>query len=288
MTGYGAGQSTHEGVLVKVEVRAVNHRFLDTSIRTPREFPGFENRVKDALKERVSRGRISVTVDVGREGDSVRLVVDESLAAGYSEVLRELADRHGLPLATDALSLAQLPDLVRRESLETDPAVAQVALDEALRCALEQLLEMRLVEGRSLQADLAARIAHVDELLDRIDRAAAGVSEQVRDRLHARLARLVPEGVDVDAGRVAQEVALLADRADIVEELVRFRAHNEAFRAFLEKEEPVGKRLDFLLQEMNREVNTIGSKSQEATIAHLVVEVKEEIERLREQVQNIE
>jgi uncharacterized protein (TIGR00255 family) len=288
MTGYGAGQSTHEGVLVKVELRAVNHRFLDTSIRTPREFPGFENRVKEALKERLGRGRVSVTVDAGRESDAVRLVVDEPLAAGYAEVLRQLGERHGLPLAVDALSLAQLPDLVRREAAELDPGAAEAALDAALAAAIGQLEEMRAAEGRALQEDLTARVAHVDELLDRIEQAGQGAAEQVRERLRTRLARLLPDGLPVDEDRVAQEVALLADRADIVEELVRFRAHNRAFRAFLEKEEPVGKRLDFLLQEMNREVNTIGSKSQDAGLAHLVVEVKEEIERLREQVQNIE
>jgi uncharacterized protein (TIGR00255 family) len=288
MTGYGAGQSTRDGVLVKVELRAVNHRFFDPSIRTPREFPGFESRVKDALKAHVARGRVSVTVEVGREADRPGLTVDEALAAEYWQVLRSLGEKHGLPPAADALALAQLPDLLHREAPAPDPDAAAAALDEALDVALGQLAEMRAAEGRALEADLAARVAHVEELLDRIERAAAGAAEQVQVRLRERLARLLGDAGSVDADRLAQEVALLADRADIVEELVRFRAHDRAFLEFLGREEPVGKRLDFLLQEMNREVNTIGSKSQDAGIAHLVVEVKEEIERLREQVQNIE
>lgn len=288
MTGYGAGQSTHEGVLVKVELRSVNHRYLDTSIRIPREFPGWEGRVKDALKGRLSRGRLTVAVEVGREAEAARLVVDDALAAEYREVLRRLQTEHDLAAPADALSFAQLPDVVRRETVELSEEAAERSLDEALQLALEQLAAMRESEGRALHDDLSRRIARLSEVLDGIGTAASGASDRVLARLRDRVDRLLGEGGAADPDRLAQEVALLADRADITEELVRFRAHNQAFLNFLEAGEPVGKRLDFLLQEMNREGNTIGSKSQDAGIAHLVVEMKEEIERLREQVQNIE
>ncbi|GJM44937.1 MAG: hypothetical protein DHS20C21_17790 [Gemmatimonadota bacterium] len=288
MTGYGAGQAVHEGVLVKIELRSVNHRFFDPSIRLSRDFQGLEGRVKDALKQRVARGRVSATIDIGAESESTRLVLDAELANEYRTLFQSLEETHGFPLQTDAVTFAQLPDLVRRESRELPEEAVEKALDSALEVAVEQLAEMRRQEGEALGRDLSQRLQRLDGLLDSIEQAAAGAAEKVRDRIMDRVTKLVPDGLQVDPDRIAQEVALLADRADIVEELVRFRAHNDAFRAFLQKGEPVGKRLDFLLQEMNREVNTIGSKSSEAGIAHLVVEVKEEIERLREQVQNIE
>ncbi len=289
MTGYGAGQSTHEGVLVKVELRAVNHRFFDPSIRISRDFQGFESRVKEALKARVARGRVSATVDVVAEnGTGDHLVLDERLAAEYRTLLRVLEEKHGIPVAADSVTFAQLPELVRKEGRELADEAVEHALGAAVETALGQLLEMREREGEALEVDLKARVGRIGELLDTIQATAKNAAEQVRDNLLRKIERLVPDSVDVDADRLAQEVAILAERADIVEELVRFRAHNEAFLAFLAKGEPVGKRLDFLLQEMNREVNTIGSKSSDARIAHLVVEVKEEIERLREQVQNIE
>jgi uncharacterized protein (TIGR00255 family) len=266
----------------------VNHRFFDSSIRISREFQGLESRVKDGLKERVSRGRVSATVDIGTDAERSRLVLDDALAEEYRTLFQLLEEKHGFPLKTDAVTFAQLPDLVRRESREISTEAAETALAAALGEAVEQLAEMRASEGAALGRDLTARVKRLGELLDSIEQAAAGAAERVRDRILERVAKLVPDVAGVEPDRLAQEVALIADRADIVEELVRFRAHNEAFLAFLQKGEPVGKRLDFLLQEMNREVNTIGSKSSDAGIAHLVVEVKEEIERLREQVQNIE
>jgi uncharacterized protein (TIGR00255 family) len=288
MTGYGAGESTHEGVLVKVELRAVNHRFFDPSIRISRDFQGLESRVKDALKERFSRGRISASVDVSWESGGSHLVLDEDLADEYRMLLRILEEKHGLEVAADAVAFSQLPDLVRREAREIPDGAVERALDESLAAATDQLLSMRVREGEALGRDLEARVRRLGELLVSVEKASVGASEVVRDRLRERVGRLVPDGVEVQSERLEQELALLAERADVTEELVRFRAHNEAFLAFLGKGEPVGKRLDFLLQEMNREANTIGSKSSDAALAHLVVEMKEEIERLREQVQNIE
>jgi uncharacterized protein (TIGR00255 family) len=190
--------------------------------------------------------------------------------------------------AGDAVAFAALPDLVRRETPELPARAVEAALAQSVGAALDQLLAMRSAEGMALRNDLVERIGRIERLLDGVEEEAKGQSAKVRERLEERIANLLPEGTSPDPERLATEVAILADKADIVEELVRFRAHDQAFLEFLERDEAVGKRLDFLLQEMNREINTIGSKSVSARIAHLVVDVKEEIERLREQVQNIE
>jgi uncharacterized protein (TIGR00255 family) len=288
MTGFGAGEATREGVLAKVELRAVNHRFFDPSIRIPRDWTGLEGRVKERIRGTVSRGRVTVSVEIEAERQAEQLVLDEALAEEYRTVLRILEEKHGFTSAGNALDFAQLPDVVRRESRRLPEEVVAAVVDEALVAALEQLGAMREREGAALRTDLESRLARLGAVLDEIEKEAADASADVRERLRQRVAALVPEGVEPDAERLATEIALLAEKADITEELVRFRAHNEAFAGFLAGGEAVGKRLDFLLQEMNREANTIGSKSSSAGIAHRVVELKEEIERLREQVQNIE
>lgn len=288
MTGFGAGEASSGSAVVKVELRAVNHRFFDPSIRISRDWQGLEGRVKEGLKARVARGRITTSVDVEAEAGGNHLVVDEALAAEYGTVLATLAEKHGLRGAPNALDFAQLPDVVRRTTPTLEEASVVAALDEALGQALDQLDAMRDREGAALNADLTARLATIAGHLDSIQANSADSVERARDRLRERVAALLPDGVSPDPDRLATEVAIFAEKADITEELVRFRAHLEAFAGFLASSESVGKRLDFLLQEMNREANTIGSKSAAAEIAHLVVELKEEIERLREQVQNIE
>lgn len=288
MTGYGAGQGARGAVLARVELRSVNHRFLDVAMRISRDFAGLEDRVRDRLRSALARGRVSVTVDVEAGGAAGHLVLDEALAGEYRTILRILEEKHGLAAAADSLTFAQLPDVVRRESPKYAAEDVEAALDEALDAALGQLDAMRRAEGEALRRDLMARLDRLDEVLASVERAAVGASERMQRKLRERVAALVPEGVAPDAERLATEIALLAEKADITEEIVRFRAHVAALREFLGKGEAVGRRMDFLLQEMNREANTIGSKSASADIAHLVVEAKEEIERLREQGQNVE
>jgi uncharacterized protein (TIGR00255 family) len=288
MTGYGAGQATVENVLARVELRAVNHRFFDAQIRISRDHAGLETRVRELLAERIERGRVSATVDLESEAGRNTLTLDERLADQYRQIVGALRDRLGVDRAGDAVAFAALPDLVRRETPELPARAVEAALAQSVGAALDQLLAMRSAEGMALRNDLVERIGRIERLLDGVEEEAKGQSAKVRERLEERIANLLPEGTSPDPERLATEVAILADKADIVEELVRFRAHDQAFLEFLERDEAVGKRLDFLLQEMNREINTIGSKSVSARIAHLVVDVKEEIERLREQVQNIE
>jgi uncharacterized protein (TIGR00255 family) len=266
----------------------VNHRFLDPAIRIPRDHAGFEDRIRERLRSALSRGRVAVTVDVETPSGAGHVVLDEGLAAEYRTVLRILEEKHGLRVSGDALAFAQLPDVVRRETPSVTESDVEGALNAALDAALAQLEAMRRKEGLVLRADLSARLDRLGGIVGSIERAAAGASERVRDRLRERVAALVPDGAAPDPDRLAAEIAILAEKADITEEVVRFRAHLDAFRDFLDAGEAVGRRMDFLLQEMNRETNTIGSKSASADVAHLVVEAKEEIERLREQGQNVE
>lgn len=288
MTGFGTGESTRGDVRVKVEIRTVNHRHFDPSIRISRNFTAWEGRVRELLAARLSRGRISVTVDVESDAEGSTFVLDEKVAADYLQMFQFLRDRFGMQGAVDPVLFAQLPEVLQRSGGPTPEETAPEVLDEAVRHALEEVESMRRVEGEALHRDLSDRIQRMNENLDRIERASVDSTVRVRQRLEERVAAIVPAGMEPDAERLATEIALLAEKADISEELVRFRAHNDAFRGFLAKKEPVGKRLDFLLQEMNREANTIGSKAMNAEIAHRVVELKEDIERLREQVQNVE
>lgn len=288
MTGYGAGEATRSGITVQVELRAVNHRYFDPSIRVSRNFAGWENRVRELLAARIARGRITVNVEVESDAPGAAVILDEKVAGEYSRILQFLRDRFDVSGPVDPVSFAQLPDVLRRNGGPSAGEVGDEALVEAVGKALAELDAMRRAEGEALARDLESRIAKIGATLDAIGGHAEETPARVRKRLEERIAVLVPPGVAPDAERLATEVALLAEKSDIAEEIVRFRAHNDAFLGYLRKSEPVGKRLDFLLQEMNREANTIGSKALQAEIAHRVVELKEEIERLREQVQNIE
>jgi uncharacterized protein (TIGR00255 family) len=215
------------------------------------------------------------------------VVLDEKMAGEYVQLIHFLRDRFQVSGAVDPVAFAQLPDLLRRNGAAAED-VGEDVLIEALGAALDELDAMRRAEGAALAKDLEARVHRIESSLNELERLAGDAPERFRKRLEEKIAALVPPGISPDAERLAVEVALLAEKTDIVEEIVRFRAHDQAFLGFLRRREPVGKRLDFLLQEMNREANTIGSKAMNAEVSHRIVEVKEEIERLREQVQNIE
>jgi len=288
MTGFGAGQATRAGALARVELRSVNHRYLDVQLRISRDYAGLETRVRERVGAVVSRGRVSVSVEVAPEGGAGTLVLDLDLVREYCTIFSALKEKLGIVSAPDPVAVSQLPDVLRRDTAAVAEDIATEAVEVALADALEQLATMRRTEGAALHRDLAARVARVEAVGRKLAALASGAPDRVRKRLEERIAMLVPDGVVLDPGRLAMEVAVLAEKSDISEELVRLSAHDAAFLELLERDEAVGKRLDFLLQEMNREVNTIGSKSTDVEVAHLVVELKEEIERLREQVQNVE
>ena len=292
MTGFGSADGEVGGARVSVEVRSVNHRFFSPSIKLPGALARWEGDVRDAMRRGVTRGHVTLSARFDRDESesATTLPIDESRFASYVTQLRALQDRYALADTLDVSAILRLPDVfvtgAAREELTADAGLQLVAIVEG---AVASLLAMRATEGGRLVAYLDERLLVIEGALARVSvRAPARVIEQ-RDRLRTAVKDLT-EGLAVDERRLAQEIALLADRLDVQEELSRFGAHIDAFRAALASAQPdgVGKRLGFLLQEMLREANTTGSKGNDAAIVADVLLVKEELERVREQVENLE
>ncbi len=287
MTGFGAGRAATGGEEIDVEVKSVNHKFCEVKARLPRELSALELEVTRAVKERLARGGVEVTARRGAAGGELAPRVDEALAEAYARSFEALRARLGLKGAVTLADVIGADGVVRLEERQVDPAAGRQALLGALAGALDALVAMRAREGEALGRDLAARLSTVEELVARIAAEAPRVVEAYRGRLAERVEELT-RGVPIDPARLAQEVALLADRTDVAEEMTRLHSHVAQARALLASGEPAGRKLDFLVQEMHREANTIGSKSQSAELAGVVVALKAEIERMREQVQNVE
>jgi uncharacterized protein (TIGR00255 family) len=289
MTGFGAADGVVGGGRVSVEVRSVNHRFFSPSIKLPGLLARWEGDVRDAMRKKVTRGHVTLSARFERDAEAEVSPIDETRFAAYVTQLRSLQQRYGLADTLDVGTVLRLPEVfagVSREELAPDAGPELVGIVDR---AVDALLAMRTDEGARLVSYLGERLAVIESALDRIAlRAPQRVVEQ-RDRLRAAVRELT-EGVTVDDHRLAQEIALLADRLDVAEELSRFRAHIAAFRGALDTPQPdgVGKRLGFLLQEMLREANTTGSKGNDSAIVADVLQVKEELERIREQVENLE
>ncbi|MBA3671767.1 MAG: YicC family protein [Gemmatimonadaceae bacterium] len=289
MTGFGSADGEVGGGRVSVEVRSVNHRYFSPSIKLPNVLGRWEGEVRDAIRRGVARGHVTLTARFEREESGEPLPIDEARFAGYVTQLRALQQRYALSGDLDVGTVLRLPDVFATAPREELPVEAGAQLVDIVERAVDALLAMRYAEGARLAEYLVERLGVVQESLDRIAvRAPARVVEQ-RDRLRESVRELT-EGLAVDEGRVAQEIAFLADRLDVQEELSRFRAHVAAFHAALQAPEPdgVGKRLGFLLQEMLRETNTTGSKGNDTVVVSEVMRIKEELERIREQVENLE
>ncbi|MGD0526998.1 MAG: YicC/YloC family endoribonuclease [Polyangiaceae bacterium] len=287
MTGFGLGEVPFGGGRLAVEIRGVNHRFLDVRVRVPRELGDLAAFVEQVAREKLTRGRYEVALRVDGVGLGAPVLDRERARAAFralSELRDELAPGTEVPLSL----LGSIPDLF------VSPADREIdRLREAARGAFEASVKaldaMRAQEGKALGEDLMKRLASVRRLARDVERRAPDVVEAHRKRLRERAERLrVSTDIDVDPGRLEQEIALFAERSDICEELTRLESHCAQFGALLASEDAVGRRLDFLLQEMAREANTVGAKSPDAQISHAVVEVKADIERMREQVQNVE
>lgn len=288
MTGYGRGQApAGEGYWV-VELRTVNSRFLDPHLRLPSGLIGLEERVKKYLGERLSRGRASLTLtSSGAVQAPPRLVLNRPLVREYRRVLDELREELGSDLDPGLAPYLSNRDLILAEEEAPDLEALWAQVLPALDEAINQAEAMRATEGAALAQDLAERLERLEALFNQAAARAPEIVENYRLRLGERLAKLM-EIPEVEPQRLALEVAVIADKCDITEEAVRAKSHLEQFRAFLQAPEPVGRKLDFLLQELNREANTMGSKSPDAEASQLIVELKAELERVREQVQNIE
>lgn len=288
MTGFGSGQATKAGESLAVELKSVNHKFCEVKVRLPRELGGLDALVQKAVKDRVARGAVEVSVRrAARTGTGLVPQADLGLAKEYRRAWSELAAALGVPDEVRLRDIALLPNVIRAEEPQVNLDDATGALEQALALALDGLTAMRGKEGDSLKADLSARLALVSATVAELVGLAPKAVEEYRARLAEKIAELA-KGVTVDPQRLAQEVAFFAERTDVAEEMTRLHSHLAQFQALLSAKEPVGRKMDFLVQEMHREVNTTGSKSQHPEISSRIVALKAELERIREQVQNVE
>jgi uncharacterized protein (TIGR00255 family) len=288
MTGFGAGRARAGEEETSVEIRAVNHKHLEVKVRLPRELVSLEPLVLRAVRTRCARGAVEVSI---RRSSNVPTgavpTVDAAMARAWRAALAEVARAANLPDAPTVAQIATQAGVVRMDEAGADVEAAAQALEKAVGLALDGLVTMREREGQALAADLAVRAERVAALAREVAAIAPGTVEAYRLRLQERLEELL-RGVPLDQARIVQETAVFAERTDVAEEATRLVAHLDAFRQLLASPEPAGRRMDFLVQEMHREVNTTGSKSQSLEVSSRVVELKAELERIREQVQNVE
>lgn len=297
MTGFGAASRTTPAGTLSVELRSVNSRHLKLNFRMPAGTDAWEAPLRDGLAGKLKRGNVDVTVRVAEDGEEgrssgvagTRYRLDESRLEGYLSALRRAQQKYDLAGELTLELLSRCDRLLIEESQDRLEAVPVGLVLECVQEAAAELVEMRRQEGRRLEADLRSRLAAIERLLGEVETRTPARLEAERDRLRLAV-RELSEGVEIDEERLAREIAILADRWDISEEAVRARSHLQAFAELLEvaEDEPVGKRLGFLSQELLREVNTIGAKANDAAISHHVVEAKNELESMREQIENVE
>ncbi len=288
MTGFGRGEAERNGLQATVELTSVNGRYRETQIRLPRGFNALEPHFKELLANSFSRGKITCTL-AWESGPAAmgRVTLNEQMAAMYQEVFRQIKDKMDIPGEMSVSDFVTLPDIFAYEPVEPDADLVREIAEEALLEAIEALREMRRVEGEKLLADLRERLALIAGTVAEIETKSDNHVEEYRKKLKSRIKELFGEN-GYDPQRLAEEVAYLAERSDITEECVRLKIHTENFTDALNGSGAVGRRLNFLMQEMNREANTIGSKAGSAEISTMVVTIKEELEKIREQIQNIE
>lgn len=289
MTGFGRGETTENGITATVEIKSLNSRYLDVSTRLPQRLQDRELEAKELVQEYVNRGKINITVNVS-EADSAgpSIAVDTNKVVGYSKIIKELKEAAGIDEPITIRDITQFNDVfINKEEdeqiLEEKWKVAEKALQEALR----SLLKMRTQEGDQLKNDLIDRIDFIDENIEIITKETNGRADETREKLLERINNLIDED-KIDPERLEMEVAILVDKMDVTEEIVRLRSHLKFFKEAVEQPEPAGRQLNFLTQEINRELNTIGSKANNSEIAQYVVKCKEALEQIREQVQNVE
>ncbi len=289
MTGYGRAEVNDVSIHFSIEIRSLNNRYLDVQVKTPRTLAAMEPKIKKCVQERFSRGRFDIVVSRNGEQEKTgRLIVNEALAGQYIGILRDLKARYGLTGDVDLPTVAALQDIVTLTEAKEDPEALWQVLSGGLTKALDELEGMRTEEGSILAKEISERLDAVEQLILNIRTKAPTLVVNAQKRMTETLSRLLNELPD--PARVSQEIAILAERTDITEELTRLGSHIGQFRTLLKTRSPegVGRKLDFLIQEMGREVNTIASKSMNAEISLDVVESKAELEKIREQVQNIE
>ncbi len=288
MTGFGRGKDVLGGKEITVEVKSVNHRYFEFSARVPRAYGFLEERAKTRMQSAISRGKVEVSIAVLTvEGNSTDVLINEELVESYVSALRKVGEAHGIPDDLSLSTIAGLPDVFTVRKVEDDEEQIWALVSPVLDTAVERFVGMRETEGQRIKEDLLDKLARIEADVKVVEESSPKRVEEYRERLYQKLKEVLADA-RIEEQRVLTEAAIFAEKVAVDEETVRLRSHIAQFRQILESSDPVGRKLDFLVQEMNREANTIGSKAQDVTIARTVVEIKSEIEKVREQIQNLE
>lgn len=288
MTGYGRGQQIVDGREITVEIKSVNHRYFEFSARVPRAYGYLEEKLKSFVQGKVARGKVEVGVTIFNiEGKDAQIEVNQSIAIGYIEALRKANETIGL---NDDLSLSQLirlPDIFNVVKTTEDEEIIWNLVKSVAEEALDNFVSMRETEGQKMKDDIKSRLGYISELVAKVEERSPMVAEAYRERLYNKISEILNDK-KIDEQRILTEAAIFSEKTAVDEETVRLKSHIQQFTSLLDSSEAVGRKLDFLIQEFNRESNTIGSKAQDVEITRIVVELKSEIEKIREQIQNIE
>lgn len=288
MTGYGKGFAENEDARVTIEMKSVNHRYLDLNIKLPKKLNFLESQVRNKISESIFRGKVDVYITLNEHSDACYQVsVNDAIALKYYESISAMAEKLGIDNDMKASSISRLPDVIELEEVEADEDSLKTLVNEALDACLSQFIEARIAEGNCLEKDLIAKMDEMLVLVDKLEKRSPKIIEEYRTRLTAKVNELLADS-HIDEGRIAQEVVIYADKICIDEEMVRLKSHVAETKSVFELDKEVGRKLDFLAQELNREANTILSKSTDVEIADIGITLKTLIEKVREQIQNIE
>jgi uncharacterized protein (TIGR00255 family) len=288
MTGYGSAKGQAGDLQISVEVKSVNNRYLDASVRMPRSFLFAEDAVKSAIGRHISRGKVDMFINVDSSAaDDVNVKVNEALLKGYIDAIGLISEKYGLENDLTAVSAGRFPDILSVEKKDLDAEEISAGLVAVAEQALRDFDAMREREGEKLCADVLSKLETISSLVSTVEKESPRTVEAYQNRLREKISEVL-SSAGVDENRILAEAAIYADRVAVDEETVRLRSHMSQLRSMLAGGSPIGRKIDFLIQEFNREANTIGSKCQNSDIAHVVVELKSEIEKIREQIQNIE
>lgn len=289
MTGYGRAELNLPNIKFNVEIRSINHRYREITFKMPKDFYAFEDLMRKEIKEHVQRGRIDIYISFDKsENSNQDLLVDWNLVHQYNEIINEFNKRFNTECKIDIKDLHRMPDILHLGHTDIEPEVVKPLLLETIKLACINLIDMKNTEGNNLYLDLSSRIVTLQKSLESMESRSPLVVNDYRNKLIDRISEWLDNTVEIDETRILNEVAIFSDKACIDEEITRLKSHFSQFSSILQQEEPVGRKLDFLIQEMNREINTIGSKANDLGLSQLVVEMKSELEKMREQVQNVE
>lgn len=288
MTGFGREQGIINGYEILVEIRSVNHRYFEFSSRIPRSFGYLDEKLKSLLSERISRGKVETSVTIFKtEGAEAEIEVNLDIAGGYVDALKKANESLKLTDDLALSSIMRLPDIFKIQKVQDDEEVIWNSVKQICDVAVDKFIEMRKVEGVKMFDDISSRLDFIEEKTCEIEKISPQITLNYQNRLYSKIKDTLGDK-DIDEQRILTEVAIFADKTAVDEETVRLHSHISQFRELINSNEPVGRKLDFLVQELNREVNTIGSKAQDLSVTKTVVDLKAEIEKIREQIQNIE